>query len=277
MPISTAIKNGLAEGTGVYKTLVKVTALPAKGGTVLAYAMHDSDVTFEGTTYTAAPVEASKMSTAAGVSVDNATFTHILGGLFTRLNVKGGKWSGAFIELYAVDLRRLTDGPARAHYGRLGDVTTEGGGAQSEFRGLMQLLNQEIGDRTSRRCRYQLGDADCTLDLAAFTFAGTVIAITNSQKITVSVSKPDGYFKYGRIQFTSGENDGLEMEIINNTGQVVTLWRQMAGAIAIGDAVSLIAGDDKSLSTCHNKFGNAINHGGEDSMPRQEDLYTFPE
>jgi uncharacterized phage protein (TIGR02218 family) len=119
----------------------------------------------------------------------------------------------------------------------LGDVTTEGEQAQSQYRGLMQLLNQEQGDRTSRRCRYQLGDADCTLNLAAFTFAGTIVGVTNSQKVTVSVSKPDGYFKYGRIQFTSGENDGLEMEIINNTGTLITLWQSFPGTIAIGNAI----------------------------------------
>jgi uncharacterized phage protein (TIGR02218 family) len=277
MPQSIAIKTGLAEGTGVYKTVVKITALPAKGGDVLAYALHTADIVFEGTTYKGAPFDPSKMSQAAGVSVDNATITHVLGDMFTRLNVKGGKWAGATVDLYAVDLLRLTDGPARAHHGRLGDVTTEGPQAQSEYRGLMQLLNQELGDRTSRRCRYQLGDADCTLNLAAFTFAGTIVGVTNSQKVTVSVSKPDGYFKYGRIQFTSGANSGLEMEIINNTGTLITLWQSFPGTIAIGNAINLKAGDDKSLATCHTKFNNAVNHGGEDSLPRIDDVFAFPQ
>jgi uncharacterized phage protein (TIGR02218 family) len=277
MPISTNIKNGLADGTGIYATLVKVTARTEKGGDVLAYALHTRDVDFEGTTYSAAPFEPSKMSQTAGTSVDNATITHLLNGLFSKLEVKGGKWAGARIELYAVDLLRLTDGPARAHYGRLGDVTTSGTQAQSEYRGLMQLLNQEIGDRTSKRCRYQLGDADCTLDLTAFTFSGTVVTVHNNQRVTVSVSKADGYFKYGRVVFTSGLNDGLDMEIINNTGQMLTLWLPMPYAIAIGDGVNCIAGDDKSLFTCHNKFNNAINHGGEDAIPLQEDVYTFPQ
>jgi uncharacterized phage protein (TIGR02218 family) len=277
MPISTAIKNALAEGTGIYPTVVKVTATPEKGGDILAYALHTADIDFEGTTYIAAPFEPSKMAQAAGVSVDNSTLTHILADLFTRANIKGGKWSGATIDLYAVDLKQLDQGPVRAHHGRLGDVTTAGEQAQSQYRGLMQLLNQEQGDRTSRRCRYQLGDADCTLNLAAFTFAGTIVGVTNSQKVTVSVSKPDGYFKYGRIQFTSGENDGLEMEIINNTGTLLTLWQPFPGTIAIGNAINLIAGDDKSLAVCHAKFNNAVNHGGEDSLPRIDDVFAFPQ
>jgi uncharacterized phage protein (TIGR02218 family) len=276
MPISPAIKTALENGTGIYGTLVKVTARPEKGGDVLAYALHTRDVVFEGTTYAAAPFEASKLNQTSGVSVDNATITHLLGDLFTRLEIKGGKWAGASVSLYAVDLLQLDQGPARAHYGRLGDVTTQGTEAQSQFRGLMQLLNQEIGDRSSRRCRYQLGDADCTLDLTAFTFSGTVVTVHNNQRITVTVSKPDGYFKYGRVVFTSGLNNGLEMEVINNTGQMLSLFLPMPYAIAIGDGVHCIAGDDKSLATCHSKFNNAINHGGEDSIPRAEDVYTFP-
>jgi hypothetical protein len=107
MPISTAIKNAL---------VVKVTAVPEKGGDVLAYALHTADIVFEGTTYVAAPFEPSKMAQAAGVSVDNSTLTHILADLFSRANIKGGKWSGATIDLYAVDLKLLDQGPVRAHH-----------------------------------------------------------------------------------------------------------------------------------------------------------------
>lgn len=277
MPISEAIKTALAEGTGFFVTLIRVTAKESKGGDVIAYCMHTRNIVYDGTTFLAMPFEPSKMSQASGVSVDNATVTHLLGEMFTRLNIQGGKWSGARIELLAVDLFNLADGPARRHFGRVGDVTTRGKEATTEFRGLMQMLNQEIGDRTSRRCRYTLGDADCTLDLAAFTFPGTVVTVYNNQRLTVTVNQANGYFKYGKIVFTSGLNDGLEMETINNTGSLITLFLPMPGLIQIGDTFDLIAGDDKKLSTCHAKFANAINFGGEDSIPKREDLYTFPE
>src|SRR3954447_7169508 len=122
MPISVNIKNGLADGTGIYATLVRVE----KGSDSVAYALHPRDVTFESVTYEAAPFEPSKLSQASGISVDNATITHLLGDLFTRQNIKGAKWAGAKVTLLAVDLSRLAEGPARAHYGRLGAVTTMG-------------------------------------------------------------------------------------------------------------------------------------------------------
>lgn len=277
MPISPAIISALADGTGFFVTLVRVTQTAAKGGGTVAYALHTRDVVFEGITYVAAPFEPSKMSQASGVSVDNATINHILGDLFTRQNIKGGAWAGATVVLLAVDLNQLTEGPARAHFGRLGKVKTLGTEAQTEYRGLMQLLGQDLGDRSSRKCRYGLGDADCTLDLAAFTFTGTVVGVTNNQKITISVSKANDYFKYGKIRFTSGNNNGLDMEIINNVGTLITLFLPMPGVIQIGDAFDIIAGDDKTLSTCHNKFDNAVNHGGEDGIPSPDTVFKFPD
>jgi uncharacterized phage protein (TIGR02218 family) len=277
MPISTDIKTALEQGTGLYVTLVRLEARAERGGDVLAYTLHTRDVNFEGTDYVAAPFEPSKTSRNSGTQVDNATVTHLLGDLFTRLNLRGGKWSGAKIDLMAIDLLNPSIGAVAHKRGRIGDVSTAGTQGTTELRGLMQLLTQEIGDRTSKRCRYKLGDSDCTLDLTAFTFSGTVVTVHNNQRITVTTSKPDGYFKYGRVIFTSGLNIDLEMETINNTGQMVSLFLPMPYVINVGDALNLIAGDDKSLATCHSKFNNAINHGGEDSMPRREDVYSFPD
>lgn len=277
MPISTAIKTALAAGTFLPATLIRVTAKASQGGDEVAFALHTRDVVYDGSTFMAAPFEPSKMSQASGTQADNATIDHILADVFSKANIKGRKWDGARIELMCMDLNQLSEGPARKHIGRVGDITSTGGQAQTEFRGLMHLLNKEQGDRSSRRCRYQLGDEDCTLDLEDFTFSGTVVSIVNQQKFTISVSQADSYFKYGRIIWTSGPNDGLEMEVIDNDGQEIVLFLPMPGTVQIGNAFDIIAGDDKTLLTCHNKFDNAINHGGEDSMPNRDQLFTFPQ
>jgi uncharacterized phage protein (TIGR02218 family) len=275
MPISADVKASLAQGTGIYKTLVKVTSV--RSSDVLSYALHTRDIVLGGVTYSAMPFEPSKMARNAGTQVDNATITHLLGDLFTRLNLRSGKWSGAHIDLMCVDLLNLALGPVLEKHGRIGDVSTAGTQATTELRGLMQLLTQEIGDKTSKRCRYKLGDSDCTLNLTAFTFAGSVVTVHNNQRITVTTSKPDGYFKYGRVVFTSGLNLDLEMEIINNTGQMITFFLPLPYVIGVGDTLNLIAGDDKSIETCFSKFNNALNFGGEPTMPRREDIYNFPE
>ncbi len=277
MPISAAIKTALEQGTFIPVTLIRVTAKPSRGGDVMAYALQTRNVVYDGTTFLAMPFEPSKLAQNAGTQVDNATITHLLGDLFSKVNIKGGKWAGAKIELMCMDLNNLADGPARQHFGRVGDVTTNGKEAQTEFRGLMQLLNQDLGDRTSRTCRYALGDSNCTLNLTAFTFAGSVVTVTNNQKIVVSVSQASGYFKYGKIVFTSGLNNGLEMETINNITTEITLFLPMPSAIQIGDTFNLIAGDDKTIETCFGKFNNSLSFGGEPTVPARETLYSFPE
>lgn len=277
MPISEAIKTALAQGTGHFVTVVRVTAKPSRGGDEIAYALHTRDVVYDGTTFIAAPFEPSKMQQTAGTQADNATLNHVLGDLFDKANIKGGKWAGARIELMCLDTNQLAEGPARRHLGRVGDVNTGGQEAQTEFRGLMQLLSQEIGDRTSRRCRLKLGSPECGVDIADFTFPGTVAAITNQQRFDTDTNEPDEFFNRGRIIWTSGLNDGLEMEVVTNDGGEIVLFLPMPSLVQVGDDFDLIAGDDKSLLICHTRFDNAVNFGGEDSLPIPGRVFKFPE
>lgn len=426
MPLSTEMQDALAAGTGFFITLIKIQATAAHGGDIIRLALHTKDYTFESELYKAFPFVTSSFQMKAGLEPDNATMTHILEGAFSRLNLVGGKWGGAKIIVSVVDAFNPAWGIARRHTGRLGEVTTGGYGAESEFRGLIQLLSQEIGWKTSGLCRYQLGDALCGIDVANFTLDGEVTAVTNNQKFEVLLSgatrmpglsgsyygglnfdvlvnnridptidftwtssypiaglgsdyytvrwegkvKPqytenytfsvehddgvklwvnslvtpiidqwgtsgdhssspialtantlydiklefvqqtlaskvklrwqstsqglqiipstrlfslpitsvaDDYWRKGRAVWLSGHNAGLTMEVWQNVADEVTLFMPMPGDIQVGDTLNLIAGDDKTLRTCWNKFNNAVNFGGEDSIPRREDVYHIPD
>ena len=267
----------LQKGTTSLIMLVTVEAIESKGGDIFRLALHSRDVVFDGELYPAAYLQMSEFESKAGVEISNATFQTALASTFDRLHIKGGKWQGASVTLKIVGYENLSDGYIQRQYGRLGQSKIAGREAETEFRGLMQLLSQEIGERTSRLCRYQLGDGKCTKNTAAFTFTGTVTAVANKQKFTISVSKPDDYFYRGRITFTSGANNGLSMETQSNAGQVVKLFQPMLLDVSAGDTFSIVAGDDKTLKTCHEKFANAVNFGGEPSIPDRERLYRFPE
>jgi hypothetical protein len=223
MPISTDIKTALEQGTGLYVTLVRLEARAERGGDVLAYTLHTRDVNFEGTDYVAAPFEPSKTSRNSGTQVDNATVTHLLGDLFTRLNLRGGKWSGAKIDLMAIDLlepfhrsrstqtradRRCLDGrDARHHRTTWIDAAPDAGNRRSHLETLpLQIRGFRLHARPYS-IHIQRDSRDRPQQPADHGD---------------NVSKPDGYFKYGRVIFTSGLNIDLEMETINNTGQMVT-------------------------------------------------------
>jgi hypothetical protein len=439
MPLSAEMLTAIADGTGYFITLMKIEAV---GGDIIRLAVHTRDYEYDGESYRVFPFEPSKFQMKAGTEPDNATIKHILGDAFTRLNLVGGKWAGAKVTVIVVDFLNPDWGYAKKHFGRLGEVTTGGYAAESEFRGAMQLLSQEIGDKTGALCRHQTFDGNCALerenlglppiDIADFTSAATVASVDSNQKFTIgalsippshgllgeyfggiddtfpSGSKvaqryddtvdfiwsstppifglgfelysirwtgslvvqyaeaytfsvehddgirlyidgvmvidqwgtpgihtwvsgalvagsthtiklefrqnawsdpdnaycrlrwssasqaeqiipnarlyapaltlqPDGYFDKGRAEWTGGNNDGLKMEVLRQVGDEITLFLPMVGDIEVGDTVNLIAGDDKSLSTCFHKFNNAVNFGGEDGIPKREDVYHIPD
>ncbi len=266
----------LQKGTTSFCMLARIQASADKGGGVLRVALHSRHVVFENELYSAVPVEVSEFQSTAGTEIDNATFQTVLGSLLNRLSLKAGIWQGAVVELTVVDYLNLGAGYIQRQHGRLGQAEIIGQEARIEFRGLTQMLAQEIGERTSRLCRYQLGDQRCKVNLANFTFSGTVTAVTSKQKFSISISKPDTYFYRGRITFSSGLNNGLSMETTQNTGTLLTLFQPMFRTIAIGDAFFIVAGDPKTLQICHSRFNNAINFGGESEIPERERLFRYP-
>jgi hypothetical protein len=425
MPISAEMVAALTNGTGYFITLIKLEALD---GTILRLALNTRNYTFLGELYEPCPFETSRFQMKAGVEPDNATITHVLEGLFNRLNLIGGKWQGATITAYVVDFLHPEWGYAKKHVGRVGETTTGGYSAETEFRGIIQLLSQDVGWKTSYLCRYVTGDQYCTVNVADFTYAATVTGVTNRQRFTVSFGtvnangltgsyyngqtfdsgqfvgqrrdntidfnwsgtgpmagmsyfdygvewngkvKPrytenytfqaeaddnvkvwvngsliidagigitnsapialtadteytikvqylqsvlegvgnlayiklrwqstsqaleiipktrlfaepittfaDRWFYRGKAVWTSGNNDGLMMETADNDGNEIVLFLPMRSDIQVGDTLNLVQGDDKTLRTCYEKWGNAVNFGGEDGIPRREDIYHIPD
>ena len=108
-----------------------------------------------------------------------------------------------------------------------------------------------------------------------------------TDKKTMKVSFPNGadsravvdWFKYGLAQWTSGDNDGVAMEISfsDPADGSINLFLEMPFAISVGDTLELQVGCDKLLSTCINKFDNVINFRGEPYVPGQDELLEYPD
>lgn len=277
MGLSPEQYSRLQRGTTRFIFLVKIEATEENGGDTLLLALNTKPITFESEVYKSMPLEPSEMEALSGMAVDNMTVSTILQNSFSRMNIKGGKWQGAKVSIYNTCFDEPEIGIIRGQIGRFGQITVAGREATIEFRGLTQLLDQEIGDLTSRLCRYVLGDEDCGVDMTPHTFTGSVTAVNNRQKFTISTSQATGKFDGGLIKFTSGQNNGLSMEVDNNIGQVITLFQPMLGTIVNGDSYIIKKGCKKDLSTCDNEFGNGANHGGEDCIPSRETLYKIPE
>ena len=88
---------------------------------------------------------------------------------------------------------------------------------------------------------------------------------------------PDGWFDSGIVAWESGANIGLSGEIKTYTVDGFGLIFTMPDDIATGNTCALIAGCDKTLETCRDRYGNTINFRGEPYIPSRDQLTQTPE
>lgn len=88
--------------------------------------------------------------------------------------------------------------------------------------------------------------------------------------IATPAGAESGWFDYGLFTATSGLNIDRSMEVKSYVPGQWTLQLPMPYVMAIGDTYTMTAGDNKTYSTCRNKFNNALNFGGFPFVPGQD-------
>jgi uncharacterized phage protein (TIGR02218 family) len=275
MSVSVALKDHLASNLTFLCAIWKMTAAD---GTVAAYAAHTRNLSYESVNYLAAPVEPTRFSRTLGISkADHVELFGIFDDIVTEEDVQGGRWKNAKIVFEYVNYLDLTMGSVGKIRGQAGKFTINNGTFTVELRSLSDLLTQDIGALTSPLDRNrQL--SDLVGDVAPYTFAREVTAVTDRRTFTIDgAAKPNDYFAYGKVTFTSGDNEDRAMEIKANVGNVIELQLPMLSAIAIGDEVSLLAGYDGTIEQARDKFGAADAFDGEPWLPGLKGIIKFPE
>ena len=113
------------------------------------------------------------------------------------------------------------------------------------------------------QCNHILYDSRCKVVEADFTWSATVTRIRGS-KITVDNDhNADGNLKLGKLVI---DRTGENRIITDNVNNVVTVVYDFID-IVVGDTIKLIAGCDKSYTTCLNNFNNIENFGGFKWLP----------
>lgn len=233
------------------------------------------DVIRNDETYQSGALEMSVLQLQRGLASDNAEASASFQDAMTFDDLRAGLWNGSDVEIMDIDFLHPDDTPARRNVGTIGQISLKEDSFSVEFRGLTQKLAEPIGDVSSTICRAQLGDFRCQKSLTSFTHTGTVTAVTSREVCTVDVVQATDYFRKGKIVFTSGENDGAEIEILKNTAGALTLALPAPRDIEVGDEVTLVAGCDGQIETCKTKFDNVINFQGEPDLPGLR-VFEFP-
>lgn len=141
------------------------------------------------------------------------------------------------------------------------------------------ILKQRIGRSHEVSCPYELGDAKCGVDLNDFTVSGSVTAVIGQSKFEDdSRTEEQGWFKGGKLTWTSGDNAGLSMEVRGWNASLNRFVLQLAMPFPIfeGDEYVVHAGCNKTYTTCKDKFDNQ-NFGGFPFIPGQDFQLSFPD
>lgn len=109
------------------------------------------------------------------------------------------------------------------------------------------------------------------------TFSGLNVLVRGEAAAVTAT--PTDYFNLGRVKWTSGNNDGLAMELksYDPSTRLYKLFLPMPQDIAVGDTFEVLPGCDKSLATCIAKFDNAENFQGLPFVPGEDAVLEVPD
>lgn len=128
--------------------------------------------------------------------------------------------------------------------------------------------------RYQRSCRHPLYGRGCNLNAEDFAIPGAVSAITETVvTVAEAAAHPDGYFIGGMLR----SPDGILSFIIEHIGTSLRLQRlsyslQVAAAGGLPFDVQLYPGCPHSRSVCDSRFGNLLNYGGFDFIPKKNPM-----
>jgi uncharacterized phage protein (TIGR02218 family) len=271
--IPSALQDKLNSGV---TTLCRCWRITRRDAVVQGFTDHDEDVVLDGLACRAGTgLTGSEATARLGLAVGGSEISGALADdALSEADLAAGRYDAATIEIFLVDWSEPSLNVLLSK-GTLGEVRREGAAFVAELRGLADRLNQESGRRYGATCSADLGDSRCTIGLAGSAFRGTgavaQLSGTSSFLATGLGAFADSWFSAGRLQWTSGANLGLAVEVkshrVGADGVAFDLWQAMPEVLADGDAFVVTAGCDKRFDTCRDRFNNAINFRGFPHIP----------
>ena len=268
----------------------------ASGGTTLAYCLRlqrldgavyrftssDQDLVVDGFTYQSGPgLDISDLVAAVGLAPDNLELRILYADeAITRADLLAGRWDRAAFRLFQVNARNPAAGQNLLASGRTGEAKLGQQGVFTlELRSLKQALQRACGAISQKTCRYEVGDSRCGRDLAAFTFTNVPVTGVSSPRVFEASSRLEAseYFQAGHVTMVDGLNAGITREVKLFAGGVFELLAPFPFQVEIGQHFNAVAGCQRRLEDCRDKFDNVLNFGGEPHLVGTDSLTALPE
>lgn len=247
-------------------------------GTVLRCTQHDEDVEiesgdFEGIYYATQAVTGSAVKAGSDLSVDNMEIEGVIAdsldfGGFSVADIEAGLFNRAPFQTFLCQWDNPSAWQKPIRRGFLGKISrTAEGQFTAEWRGLLQLMQQNVGRTYSETCDVvRFGDARCALNVDALEQDGTVTAVTSRRLFDLDTAAHTfGYFDLGEVLGLTGANAGIrrliKREVAGSPAGAIETWDSFPYNIQVGDTFRLRPGCDRRFETCQG-FANTLNFRG---------------
>jgi uncharacterized phage protein (TIGR02218 family) len=226
--------------------------------------------------------ERSKVRFQTGVQVDELDITLTArgsdimfpGGPSWLPALRAGVLDGAEVQLDRAFMPTFGDtsaGLVTLFYGRVVEVDVGRSTATLKVNTHLELLSLQWPWRLFQPgCSRTLFDAGCTLNKAAFGQACAVAGGSSVQVLRTTLTQADGWASLGTLTFGGGTLAGQSFAIKSQAGGALDLLVPLPSLPAIGDALTVYPGCDKTKATCTNKFANLQHFEGEPYVPVPE-------
>ncbi|WP_114521035.1 DUF2163 domain-containing protein [Altererythrobacter sp. ZODW24] len=247
-----------------------------RDGVTLGFTSHDRDLRFDGVLHRAAPgMLPSAIRRTADLGPDSAEIRGALShDSISADDLAAGRFDGARVQIGAVDWGQLDR--TVLYNGSLGGISQDGGGFAAELRSSKADLEADPVPRTSPTCRAQFCGPGCGLSVNRFSTVTQVTAIDQDKGHITFADIDHSKYAAGHLRWIDGPSSGLRTEIMAADASAIAINTAIDDSIGTGLRARLVEGCDHTISTCENRFGNAVNFQGEPYLPGNDLLARYP-
>lgn len=247
-----------------------------RDGVALGFTSHDRDLAFAGLRHRTAPgMVPSAVRRSATFEADSAEIAGALShDAISETDLAAGRFDGAHVTMGLVDWETLE--AETLFTGAIGAVGREGAQFSAELASVKQQLQREIVPRTSPACRAEFCGDGCTLSGALHTHEAMIAGISADRQWVSVAGIVSSNFAFGWLRPIDGSDAGMTLRIRAVENEWLVLERPLAAGAYAGIRVVLREGCDHTVTTCAERFANAVNFQGEPYLPGNDLLTRYP-
>jgi uncharacterized phage protein (TIGR02218 family) len=179
----------------------------------------------------------SRLDLAANLSVDNAEMAILPGDAsITPQQLMSGFLESADVRIYRINYTDTSMGHECIAVGKLGNSRISENQGFLEFLSLTSQLKQPEAELQTIQCRHIFGGPGCPKPYTWFDFEVTAVDGDQPHRIfATDISPADDFFVPGVLEWVTGDNAGLDMDVEQNTAGTFALMLPMGYQVRIGD------------------------------------------